>query len=67
VGFLYNASWAQGLVFTRKLTLEATYYHHKINGAIAAEDIQQLLNTCLAAGGTDPTCARPSLARPAAT
>jgi iron complex outermembrane receptor protein len=59
LGFLYNASWAEGLLFTRKLTLEATYYHHKINGAIAAEDIQQLLNTCLAAGGTDPNLCGP--------
>jgi iron complex outermembrane receptor protein len=45
--------------FTDKLTLEATYYHHKINGAIAAEDIQALLNACLAAGGTDPGLCAP--------
>ncbi len=54
-GFIYNASWAQGIAATNKLTLEATYYHHKINGAIQAADIQSLLNACLAAGGTDPT------------
>ncbi len=57
-GFVYNASWAQDLLFTDRLTLEATYYHHLIKGAIAPEDIQQLLNLCLARGGTDPnTCA----------
>ncbi|MBS0417408.1 MAG: TonB-dependent receptor [Proteobacteria bacterium] len=51
-GFVYNASWARGLFFTNRMTLEATYYHDKIKGAIQAEDIQQLLNTCLAAGGS---------------
>jgi iron complex outermembrane receptor protein len=57
-GIVYNASWAQGLLLTDRLTLEVTYYHHLIKGAIAPEDIQQLLNTCLAGGGTDPnTCA----------
>jgi iron complex outermembrane recepter protein len=59
MGFVYNASWAQDLLFTQKLTLEATYYHHLIKGAIAPEDIQQLLNTCLAAGGTSPTLCAP--------
>jgi iron complex outermembrane receptor protein len=58
VGFVYNASWAEGIALTRRLSLEATYYHHKIKGAIAALDIQQLLTTCLNNGGTDPnTCA----------
>jgi iron complex outermembrane recepter protein len=59
MGFVYNASWAQDLLFTQKLTLEATYYHHLIKGAIAPEDIQQLLNTCLATGGTNPTLCAP--------
>ena len=54
-GFVYDASWAQGIAETKKLTLEATYYHHKVTGAIQAADIQSLLNACLAAGGTDPT------------
>jgi iron complex outermembrane receptor protein len=59
MGFVYDASWAQDLLFTRKLTLEATYYHHLIKGAIAPEDIQQLLNACLAAGGTSATLCGP--------
>jgi iron complex outermembrane receptor protein len=59
MGFVYDASWAQDILFTRKLTLEATYYHHLIKGAIAPEDIQQLLNACLAAGGTSPTLCAP--------
>jgi iron complex outermembrane receptor protein len=63
-GFVYNASWAEGLLLTQRLTLEATYYHHKIKGAIAAEDIQQLLNTCLASGGTDPNLCAPFTRQP---
>jgi len=58
-GFVYNASWAQGVLFTHKLTLEATYYHDKIKGAIQAEDIQQLLTACLAGGGTSGTACAP--------
>jgi len=58
-GFVYNASWAKGLFFTNRMTLEATYYHDKIDGAIQAEDIQQLLNTCLAAGGSGVTACGP--------
>ena len=49
--FVYNASWAQGTPATDRLNFEATYYNHKIKGAIQAEDIQALLNACLAAGG----------------
>lgn len=58
-GFVYNASWAQGIAYTEKLGLEATYYHHKVKGAIQALDIQALLNACLAAGGTDPNLCSP--------
>jgi iron complex outermembrane recepter protein len=55
VGFVYDASWARNLPGTARLTLESTYYHHKVTGAIQAADLQSLLNACLAAGGTDPT------------
>jgi iron complex outermembrane receptor protein len=58
-GFVYNASWAQDLLFTERVTLEATYYHHKIKGAVAPEDLQQLLNNCLAGGATDPASCAP--------
>ncbi|TLY74974.1 MAG: TonB-dependent receptor [Gammaproteobacteria bacterium] len=43
----------------KRLQFEATYYNHKVKGAIQAEDIQQLLNACLAAGGTDPNLCAP--------
>jgi iron complex outermembrane recepter protein len=52
-GFMYDASWARGIAATNKLSLESTYYHHKITGAIQVADIQSLLNACLAAGGTN--------------
>jgi iron complex outermembrane receptor protein len=54
LGVVHDAKWAQGGV-TRKLDFEVTYYHHKIDGAIQARDIQALLNACVNAGGTDPT------------
>jgi iron complex outermembrane receptor protein len=58
-GFIYDASWAKGMAQTSRLTLEMTYYNDKIKGAIGAEDIQALLNACLAAGGTDPALCAP--------
>jgi iron complex outermembrane receptor protein len=58
-GFLYRASWAEGHAATSKLNFEATYYNHKVKGAIQAEDIQALLNACLGAGGTDPALCAP--------
>ena len=58
-GFLYNASWAQGHGVTSKLTFEATYWNIRVNNAIQAEDIQALLNACLAAGGLNPGLCAP--------
>jgi iron complex outermembrane recepter protein len=58
-GFLYRASWAEGHAATAKLNFEATYYHHKVKGAIEAEDIQALLDACVAGGGTSPTLCAP--------
>jgi hypothetical protein len=40
------------------------YYHRKIKGAIAPEDIQALPNACLAGGGVDPNTCSP-FSRPA--
>jgi len=54
IGLVHNADWAQGSV-TDRLSFEATYYNHKVKGAIQAADIQALLDACIAAGGTDPT------------
>ena len=55
VGIVYRAGWAEGLAMIERLTFETSYYHDKIKGAIQAADIQSLLNSCVAAGGTDPT------------
>ncbi|MDB6045735.1 MAG: hypothetical protein JWM63_4286 [Gammaproteobacteria bacterium] len=58
-GVVYRASWAEGFAATNRLTLEVTYYNHKINGAIQAEDIQALLGACLAAGGVSGSSCTP--------
>ncbi len=58
-GFVYRPGWLAGRAATDHLNFEATYYNHKIKGAIQAEDIQALLNACLAAGGTDLTLCGP--------
>jgi len=50
---VYHAGFAEGHGATERLQFEATYYNHKVKGAIQSEDIQALLNACLAAGGTD--------------
>jgi iron complex outermembrane receptor protein len=55
-GIVYNASWAEDILWTGKMSLEVTYYHDLIKGAIQAQDLQGLLNACLTTGaGTDPT------------
>jgi iron complex outermembrane receptor protein len=54
-GIVYNASWAEDILWTGKMNLEVTYYHDLIKGAIQAQDLQGLLNNCIKAGGTDPT------------
>ncbi len=58
-GIIYRAGWIEGHAATSRLTFETTYYHHLVKGAIEAEDIQALLNACLAAGGTDPNLCGP--------
>ena len=58
-GFQYNASWAEGHAGTDKLNFEATYWNIIVDSAIQAEDIQALLNACLAAGGLDPGLCQP--------
>ena len=58
-GFVYRAGWMAGHAATDHMNFEATYYNHKVKGAIQSEDIQALLNACLAAGGTDPTLCGP--------
>jgi iron complex outermembrane receptor protein len=58
-GFVYNAGWAEGHAATSKLNLEATYWYIRVDQAIQAEDIQALLNACVAAGGVDPSLCAP--------
>jgi iron complex outermembrane receptor protein len=41
------------------MTFEATYWNIKVKQAIQAEDLQALLNACLAAGGLDPALCAP--------
>jgi iron complex outermembrane receptor protein len=54
LGTVYSPSWAEGMVHTQRLDFELTYYNYVVNDAIGARDIQSLLETCLASGGTDP-------------
>lgn len=58
-GFQYNAGWAEGRGGTDRLNIEATYWNIQVDNAIEAEDIQALLNACVAAGGLDPTLCKP--------
>jgi len=59
VGIVYRAGWMAGHAATDHMNFEVTYYNHKVKGAIQSEDIQALLNACIAAGGTDPTLCAP--------
>jgi iron complex outermembrane recepter protein len=63
LGLQYRASWAENSI-TDKLTAETTYYHIKVKGAVQAADLQALLNSCLAAGGTDPALCSPFTRQP---
>ena len=54
-GVVYSPAWAADQSWSQKLDFEVSYYHHEIDDAIQARDIQTLLNACLAAGGQDPT------------
>jgi len=56
---VYRAGWMAGHAATDHMNFEVTYYNHKVKGAIQSEDIQALLNACIAAGGTDPTLCAP--------
>ena len=53
-GVVYSPGWAEDLSWSSKLDFEVNYFHHEIDNAIQARDIQTLLNACLAAGGADP-------------
>jgi len=58
-GFVYSPSWLEHTAWSDRVDLSMSYYHYKIDNAIQAEDIQALLDACLAAGGTSPTLCAP--------
>ena len=56
LGVVYSPGWAEGQAWSQKLDVELGYYHHEIEGAIQARDLQELFNACLNQGnGTDAT------------
>jgi iron complex outermembrane receptor protein len=57
IGVVHVANWAEG--FADRLTFELTYYSHEIENGIQARDLTALINSCLAAGGTDPVLCTP--------
>jgi iron complex outermembrane receptor protein len=46
VGGVYSPSWAENRSWSSKLDFELDWYSYKIDNAIGAPDIQQLLNQC---------------------
>jgi iron complex outermembrane receptor protein len=57
-GTVYSPGWGEDKSWSRKLDFELSYYSHEIDGAIQANDLQGLLDTCYnAQGGTGPACA----------
>lgn len=59
LGVVYSPSWAEDTAWSQRLDFEVGYYRHEIDGAIQARDIQQLLNACIGAGGTDARLCSP--------
>ncbi len=59
VGLVYSPGWAEDKSWSRRLDVEFGYYNHEIDGAIQSRDIQTLLNSCIAAGGTDARLCSP--------
>ncbi|HVI57885.1 MAG TPA: TonB-dependent receptor [Luteimonas sp.] len=59
-GLVYSPGWAEDSAWSDRVDFELGYYHHEIDGAIQARDIQALLNACLSqGGGTDPVLCAP--------
>ncbi len=57
-GVVYSPGWAENLSWSRKLDLEVSYYNHKIDGEIQANDLQGLLDACyIQQNGTGAACA----------
>ena len=57
-GAVYSPGWAEDQAWSRKLDFEFSYYSHEIDGAIQANDLQGLLDSCYNdQNGTGPACA----------
>src|SRR5688572_5101181 len=57
LGIVHDATWSEG--FADRLTFELTWYSHEIEDGVQARDLSALINSCLAAGGTDPVLCSP--------
>jgi iron complex outermembrane recepter protein len=56
-GAVYSPGWAEDRSWSRKFDVELSYYNHKIDGAIQANDLQGLLDTCYTQqNGTGAAC-----------
>jgi iron complex outermembrane receptor protein len=62
LGVVHIATWAED--FAERLTFELTYYNHEIENGIQARDLSALIDSCLAAGGTDPVLCSPFTRQP---
>ena len=51
VGLVYSPGWGEDQSWSERLDIELNYYHHEIDGAVQARDLQSLLETCLREGG----------------
>ncbi len=58
-GTVYSPGWGEDKAWSQKLDLEVSYYNHKVKGAIQSRDLQELLNACIASGGTNATLCAP--------
>jgi iron complex outermembrane receptor protein len=65
-GVVYSPSWAEDQSWSSRMDFEASYYHHEIDGAIQARDLQALLEQCLREGGVGTTNCEPFTRDPAA-
>ena len=65
-GLVYSPGWSEDQSWSDKMDFEAGYYHHEIDGAIQARDLQALLETCLREGGVGTVNCEPFSRNPAA-
>lgn len=56
LGAVWSPSFAENTSWSSKLDFEVDYFHYKINDAIQAPDIQQLLNACYSGSAQGSVC-----------